>query len=256
MSEFQPSDPTDVRAAETPTAETPTAETPVVADRTYRSKPGIVAGVLLLALVLWLGIDAAVKGSGRTPWTAVAVLLLLVPLISAFSFLPVVRANADRLFVRNPFRTVDAPWSEVESVRAALSVELRAAGRKYQIWAIPVSLRERKRTNRKSMIAKGDASVTAARDRGSRYPAGGPGLRSRTRSGSVGGYGDSGASGASGAWADRAVEELTELGRAAAERAASGDVASTGTVVVAWTWYVIAPALLGAVALAVLLATG
>ncbi|WP_084718472.1 PH domain-containing protein [Streptacidiphilus carbonis] len=230
------------------------AARPVFADRSYRSKSGVAAGVLLNALALWMCIDALVKGHGRTPWIALATLLLVIPLVSAFTLWPLVRANDDRLVVRNPFRTVTAPWKQVESLQAALSVELRAGGRKFQVWAVPVSLRQRKRAGRKSMIAKADASVMGSR-RGtdSRFPAGGPGLRSAlSRTTANTGYGaDPAAAGV--AWADRVVDELRDLRARAVEE---DRPAADGPVAVSWTWWVSAPAVVGAVALIVLLVTG
>jgi hypothetical protein len=248
----------DVQAAETPgpSAAAPTA--PRYAARSYRSKGGVAAGVMLLLLVLWLSVDALLHDGGRAQLIAVAVLVLTVPLVVAFTLWPVVQADDDRLTVRNPFRTITAPWGEVESIRSALSVELFAGGTKYQIWAIPVSLRERKRAGRRAMIAKGDAAAITSRRRiglppeDSRFPAGGPGLRSRAGGGGAAAAGYAEPESTS-AWADRTVEELRRLGQLAAER---GDATSTGTVSVSWTWWIIAPAVLGAVALAVLLATG
>ncbi|MFC1438317.1 PH domain-containing protein [Streptacidiphilus sp. N1-10] len=249
----------DVPGQETPGQDAkavPTPSTgPAYADRSYRSRSGVAAGVLLLALALWLCIDALVKGHGKTPWLALATLVLVVPLVSAFTLWPVVRANEDRLVVRNPFRTVTAPWQQVESLQAALSVELRAAGRKYQVWAVPVSLRQRKRANRRSMISKGDASVISSRrGQDSRFPVGGPGLRSAfSRSSAPAPYGSSDSAGPAVAWADRVVTELLELrSRAVEENRAGAD----GAVAVAWTWWIAAPAVAGAVALIVLLAAG
>ncbi len=61
----------------------PDAPRPESQDRIYRSHAGIAGGVLLLAITGWLGIDALVTGHGRTPWLALAALILLVPLVAA-----------------------------------------------------------------------------------------------------------------------------------------------------------------------------
>jgi hypothetical protein len=238
----------DAKAVPTP------APAPAFADRSYRSKPGVAAGVLLLALTLWLCVDALVKGHGRTPWFALATLFLVIPLVTAFTLWPVVRADQDRLLVRNPFRTVTAPWKQVESLQAALSVELRADGKKYQVWAVPVSLRQRKRANRRSMISRADASVIGSRrGQDSRFPVGGPGLRSALSRPSGAAYGSADSAGPGVAWADRAVQELLELRDAAVEQDRDG---AGGPVSVSWTWWVVAPAAAGAVALIALLAAG
>ncbi|MEV4439569.1 PH domain-containing protein [Streptomyces sp. NPDC049577] len=142
------------------------------ADRSYRSPAGIGTGVLLLGLVAWLGGDAIARGEGRTPWLALAGMLCVVPLIIAFTLRPGVWAGADRLLVRNPFRTITLPWGAVDAVRAGYSSEVLAGGRTYQLWSIPVSLRQRKRAVRRGERegdgeagrATADAAVSALRD--------------------------------------------------------------------------------------------
>lgn len=200
---------------------------PKYADRSYRSAAGIAGGVIMLAIALWLGIDAILRGDGRTPWAALALLVLVVPLITAFSLRPVVFAGEERLRVRNPFRTIVAPWAAVEGLRAGYSTELFAGGKKYQLWAVPVSMRARKR---------------AARTRARSVAAADPGATLNKRLG---------ASDSTRAWSDQVVDELREL----AEKHAARDTAQ-GEVTVRWAYEVIAPAVAGAIALLVLLALG
>ncbi|WP_052863843.1 PH domain-containing protein [Streptomyces niger] len=188
------------------------------ADRSYRSPAALVCGVLLLALLAWLGIDALVNGVARTRLLAVAGLLLGVPLITAFTLRPVVRANAERLTVRNPFRTITLPWGSVEDLRASFSCEVFAGDKKYQLWSIPVSLRQRKRANRRA--AKVGAAVRGAE----------PVDVQR-------------------ASADQSLDELREL----RERNAGREEAQ-GAVAVRWSYEILAPLAVGAVALVVLLA--
>ncbi|BFO14825.1 hypothetical protein SHKM778_12130 [Streptomyces sp. KM77-8] len=84
--------------------------TPQYQDRIYRSPAGLAGGVLLLGVIGWLGVDAVVAGEGRTPWLALAAMLLLLPLIIAYTLRPAVFVNDDRLRVRNPFRVIVLPW--------------------------------------------------------------------------------------------------------------------------------------------------
>ena len=91
---------------------------PGYADRVYRSGPGIISGVLLLALAAWLIGDAVLKGTGRTPWVALAAAPVFVLPVIAYTLRPAVYANDRRLLVRNPLRTVVAPWAAVEGLRA------------------------------------------------------------------------------------------------------------------------------------------
>ncbi|MFD6350361.1 PH domain-containing protein [Streptomyces roseolus] len=152
---------------------------PTSPDRVYRSNFGIAGGVFLLALALVFAGDALVRGEGRTPWLALAGLLLAVPLITAFTLRPAVRANEDRLRIRNPFRSIVLPWAAVADVRAGYSSEVFThEGAKYQLWAMPVSLRQRKKAARQAARASQDdphgrTSVTAdVRDSAARIAAG------------------------------------------------------------------------------------
>ncbi|MFD0382716.1 PH domain-containing protein [Streptomyces stramineus] len=196
------------------------------AERCYRSPAGIGSGVLLLGLVGWLGGDAVVRGSGQTPWLALAGLLCAVPLIIAFTLRPAVWAYQDRLLVRNPFRTITLPWACVDAVRAGYSSEVLAGGAKYQLWSIPVSLRKRKTAARRQnqAVAEGLAGSAAAS----------LGAESSLRAPS-----------------DQAIEDLREL----SERNARRDGAQ-GSPAVRWAYELIVPSLVGLVLLVVLFLVG
>ncbi|QMU79214.1 PH domain-containing protein [Streptacidiphilus sp. PB12-B1b] len=218
---------------------------PAYGDLVFRSTPSVLAGGLIIVLVLWLAIDAIVDGRHRAPLEGVAAILFLVPLIGAYTIWPCVRANADRLVVRNPLRTITVAWTDVESLQSALSVELRTGGRKYQVWAIPVSLRQRKRGNRRAMRQLGDSTPQTSSRRGrfgggQDHPVGGPGLRSRGLSGGP-------TADPTRAWADGVVDQLNEIRELAGEP-------TNGAAQVRWTWWIIAPAVVGGIALVTLLA--
>ncbi|MFE6053603.1 PH domain-containing protein [Kitasatospora sp. NPDC056446] len=207
---------------------------PEYADRVYRSVPGVISGVLLLAVAAWLIGDAAVTGSGKTPYVALAAVPVFAFPVIAYTLRPVVRASAARLVVRNPWRTVVAPWASVEALRAGYSVELLAGGKKYQVWAVPVSLRQRKRANR-------------ARSRGNAEHASrtGLGLGLAARTNPV----VEGSSDPTRAWSDQVTDVLQEM----AERNA-GRPGAVGPVEVRWCWWVIAPTLVGLAALVAVIA--
>ncbi|MFH8471473.1 PH domain-containing protein [Streptomyces sp. NPDC018000] len=221
------------------TSPTPPAE-PTYADRTFRSPAGIAGGVLLLLLTCWIGGDAVFRGEGRVPWLALAGLLTVVPIVIAFTLRPVVLANEQRIEIRNPFRTITMPWTAVADLRAGYSSELfTEGGAKYQLWAVPVSLRQRKKAarqqSRRSLDDPYDRTSVHAdvRDAKARM-----------------------------ATADQTMADLREL----AERAKAGagksaessatSASSASSVSVRWAYEVIAPAVVGAVLLAVLSATG
>jgi hypothetical protein len=218
----------------------PAGSEPQFADRVYRSTAGFCGGVLLLVLALWLGGDAVVNGSGHTPWLALAVLLLTVPLVVAFTVRPAVFAGEERIRIRNPFRTVTIPWAGVDRVRSSYSTELFAGEKKFQLWAIPVSMRARKRASRQTDRAR------AAGDQ----PFGSPGLRRRPGR-PLGGTGGGDGSPVR-AWSDQAVAELNEL----AERHAAEEGAVRPEPSVRWCYEIVGPSLAGAVVLIVLLAIG
>ncbi|MFJ6695885.1 PH domain-containing protein [Streptomyces sp. NPDC091272] len=121
----------------------------VYADRVFRNGANVFWGCLMLAICAWLGIDAVRKGEAMTAWKVLAGLLFVVPLVVAFMLRPAVYAGADRLRIRNPFRTVVLPWASVGAIRTGYSSEvLSNGGTKYQMWAVPVSLRQRKKAVR------------------------------------------------------------------------------------------------------------
>ncbi|MFE6227306.1 PH domain-containing protein [Streptomyces sp. NPDC057854] len=206
----------------------PSPESPA-ADRVYRSSFGIAGGVFLLALTLVFAADALVRGEGRAPWLALAGLLLAVPLITAFTLRPAVYANEERLRIRNPFRAILLPWGTVADVRAGYSSEVFTDdGGKYQLWAMPVSLRQRKKAARRAARASQDdphgrTSATAdVRDSASRI-----------------------------APSDQNVADLREMAETY-----RGRPGAQGVPQVRWAYEIIVPAAVGLVLLVVLGATG
>ncbi|GES31189.1 PH domain-containing protein [Streptomyces angustmyceticus] len=194
------------------------------ADRSYRSPAALAGGVLLLALGGWLGGDALLQGVAHTKLMAVFALLLGVPLVIAYTLRPLVRAGADRLTVRNPFRTVTLPWGAVETLRAAFSTEVVSSdGTTYQLWAIPVSLRQRKKASRQARRGAGS---------GPRFgPHAGAGEDDSVQR----------------AVADQALVELREVKERAADREGA-----QGEPVVRWSYETLAPMVVGAVGLIVM----
>ncbi len=235
-----------------PTKPAGTATTPYK-DRVYRSPAGVVGGVLVLALVAWLGIDAVVVGEGRTPWLALATMLFLAPLVFAYTLRPALFVNDDRLRVRNPLRLIVLPWGQVASLRSGFSNEVvDDSGTKYQLWALPVSVRAR------SKAARQEARPPPARPTAPGGAGGeGPGAWGRRGSRGVVGAADLGAGAALAAGGphraetDRAMDELREL-----HERRQGSRARRGEVTVRWAYEIIAPAVAGAVLLAVLWGLG
>lgn len=225
----------------TPDHQSPAPQPPVPTekDRIHRSPMGIAGGVTLLAIVFWLGVDALTRGHGHTPWLALATMILVVPLVVAFTLRPAVFVNQDRMRIRNPFRVITLPWGEVASLRSGYSNEVVAkSGTKYQLWAIPVSLRARKRATRRQ-----DRAASEARGGGR------PGASARGGPGLGGTRGTAAQSGPTRAQADQVMEDLRHL-LESRERAETAQ----GEVTVRWAYEIAAPAVAGAVLLVILLA--
>ncbi|UYQ64049.1 PH domain-containing protein [Streptomyces peucetius] len=201
---------------------------PTDSERVFRSNAGMAGGALLLALMGWMVVDAVVAGEGRTPWLALAGTLLAAPLVVAFTLRPAVFVGEDRIRIRNPFRSIVLPWGTVSDVRASYSSEIfTQSGTKYQLWAIPVSLRKRKIAARRQAQAAHDDP------------------HGRT---SV--HADVGDSKSRVAPTDQTIADLREL----AERRSHAPEAQ-GEPQIRWAYEVLAPAAAGAVLLAILLAT-
>ncbi|MFD0571969.1 PH domain-containing protein [Kitasatospora gansuensis] len=153
-------------------------------------------------------------GTGRTPWIALATAPVFVFPVIAYTIRPTVLANDARLLVRNPFRTVHAPWASVEGLRAGYSVELFAGGKKYQVWAVPVSLRARKKATRAATRAAAADDPRASRTAGLVNP-----MRSAK----------AGQPDPTKAWSDQVVNTLLEIAeRNATNPAAAGRSWSAG----------------------------
>jgi hypothetical protein len=203
------------------TSPKPATARPQYADRAFRSPMSVLGGVLLLGLGDWMAGDAVVHGTGRAPWLALAAVLALTPLVSAFTLRPVVYASEVRMLVRNPFRTITIPWAQITELRSGYSNEVLTGSAKYQLWSLPVSLRARKKanhpTNRQLMgYQREDADRHPARP-----------------------------------WSDRDMEDLRQL----AEQNAANEGAR-GEIAIRWAYEIIAPAAAGTIIFAVLLATG
>lgn len=215
-----------------------TSQPPPVADRCYRSPAALAAGVALLAIALWLGSDALIRGSGRQLIAAGAGLLFFVPLVVAFTLRPAVYAGSERLRVRNPFRTISMSWRSVDSLRSGYTTEVVADGTTYQLWSIPVSLRARKAAIRHN--TRVEAGHKPSR-----------GIFGMGLSEAVTGEGEG--SGRKQATSDSVLHELRDLAAKHAEDGAQP--APAGPVTVRWAYEILAPLLVGAVGLAYVFTT-
>ncbi|KOG43359.1 PH domain-containing protein [Streptomyces resistomycificus] len=227
-----------------PQSPAPQPSTPQSKDRIYRSPGGMAGGSLLLVIACWLGFDAIVAGEGSTPWLALASLILTVPLVVAFTLRPAVFANEDRLRIRNPLRVIVVPWGQVASLRSGYSNEVVAeSGRKFQLWAVPVSLRGRKKAARREARRGAEAGGRS----GGAFGGGLGGLSGGMRGGGRATVPD----GPVRAETDRVMDELREL-----RETRQKEPEAQGEVTVRWAYEIAGPAVAGAVLLVILLVVG
>ncbi|MFI0979820.1 PH domain-containing protein [Streptomyces sp. NPDC021093] len=211
-----------------PTPPSDSDEPTVYADRVFRTGANVFWGCLMLAVCLWLGIDAVRKSEAMTVWKVLSGLLFAVPLVVAFMLRPAVFANEDRLRIRNPFRTIVLPWASVDAIRTGYSSEVLADGAKYQMWSVPVSLRQRKKAVRnQARAAAADDPKQSRAAFGRSSPADRPQV----------------------AASDQIVRDLQDLAESSAARPGA-----QGKPSVRWAFEIIVPCVVGLVALIVLLA--
>lgn len=120
-----------------------TTEKPTV----YRGPAALIGGALVVLFCGFGAIDLLIE-SGTQDLVAAAILTLVAVLAALYGVYPAAFAWNDRLVVRNPFRTIDLPWDAVTDLSARLSFMAHTESRRFTVWAIPVSLRERRRFER------------------------------------------------------------------------------------------------------------
>ncbi|MEY9934900.1 hypothetical protein ABH926_009571 [Catenulispora sp. GP43] len=151
---------------------------------------------------------------------------------------PAAYSHTDRLSIRNPFRRIDISWPRVENISARLSMVIETVpeegkARKFTVWAIPVSMHERRKNDRvvakKVRTARAESAKQAASGgdlAGSALGAAGYGRPKTLREDPV----------ETMAFADQAVVEMRDRRRmctTAMEKAAP--------TTVTWTWYTVVP---------------
>ncbi|KWX03577.1 hypothetical protein TH66_12040 [Carbonactinospora thermoautotrophica] len=114
--------------------------------RVYRSPLSAVGGVIVLVVGAFFAVDTVLRGSGPTLWIPLAVIVLVCALAVTLWIRPALAVDPQRILIRNPFRTIEIPWSRVRDITSRYSLEVAADnGRRYSVWAIPMSLRARRK---------------------------------------------------------------------------------------------------------------
>ncbi|MFL6116573.1 MAG: hypothetical protein ACJ786_35235 [Catenulispora sp.] len=218
-----------------PTSTDDTAVSPAEKPTSYRTAGSLGTGALLVVFgaifLLAFGL-----GSEKHPVGAMIGLVMIVAGVVGGIY-PAAFSYGEHLLIRNPFRRIEIAWPRVESVTARLStvvetVPEEGGARKFTIWAIPVSMHERRKADRSA--AKQVRQVRAEANRANRPggaagrgPGGaGYGRPSRMREDPVEIM----------AFADQAVVEMKDR-----RRACSTPAEQAAPTKVMWTWYTLAP---------------
>lgn len=213
-------------------ASTPPAEKPT----SYRTVGSLGTGALLVVFgaifLLAFGL-----GSEKHPVGSAVGLLMMVSGVVGGIY-PAAFSHSDRLTIRNPFRRIDISWPRVESVTARLSMVVETVpeagkSRKFTVWAVPVSMRERRKADRtaakKVRSARAESAKQAARGgdiASSAMGAAGYGRPSSLREDPV----------ESMAFVDQAVSEMRDR-----QRACKTSVEKAAGTRVVWTWFTVGP---------------
>ena len=202
----------------------------------YRTIGSLGTGALLVVFGA-IFLFAFGLGSEKHPVGATVGLLMMVCGVVGGIY-PAAFSHADRLAIRNPFRRIEISWPRVESVSARLSMVVETVAEegkphKYTIWAIPVSMRDRRKSDRalakEVRAARAESAKQAARTgdiAASAIGAAGYGRPRTLREDPVEAM----------AFADQAVVEMRDR-----KRVCTTSVEKAAPTTVTWTWYTLAP---------------
>lgn len=128
----------------------------------YRGPAALIGGVLVVLFCGFGAIDLIVE-SGTKDLIGSAILTLVAVAAWLYGIYPAAFSWTDRLVVRNPFRTVELSWGLVTDISARLSFIAHTETKRFTVWAIPVSLRERRRSERHKIRDMSQAQRAARR---------------------------------------------------------------------------------------------
>lgn len=121
------------------------------------------AGAVIVAVICVAGVLDLLIEAGTQDLLGAAILVLVAVMAVGYGIYPAAFAYEDRLKVRNPFRTITLPWAAVTEINARLSFVVNADDKRYTIWAIPVSMHDRRKAERERMKEMSRASRDAGR---------------------------------------------------------------------------------------------
>lgn len=128
---------------------TPTQPTHGPTDKptVYRGPLALAGGVIVLLFCVAGALDLIIEvGSSDLP--GAAAMLLVGSLAFSYGIYPAAFSRDEALVVRNPLRTIELPWGAVTRLSARLSFIVHTTHRRFTVWAVPVSVRDRRKADR------------------------------------------------------------------------------------------------------------
>jgi hypothetical protein len=143
-----------------------TPGSPVDKPTAYRGVSAVIGGAVVMLFCVGGAVDLLAE-EGTTDMPGAAIMLLVAALAFAYGVFPAAFSGVDSLVVRNPLRTITLSWGMVTKLTAQLSFIAFTPTRRYTVWAVPVSLRDRRRAERARLreLARQNRPAKAGRQR-------------------------------------------------------------------------------------------
>jgi hypothetical protein len=107
----------------------------------------MVGGAVVMVFCVGGAVDLLAE-NGKADLPGASIMFLVAALAFAYGVYPAAFSSPDSLVARNPLRTITLSWGIVTKLTAQLSFIAYTPTRRYTIWAVPVSLRDRRRAER------------------------------------------------------------------------------------------------------------
>jgi hypothetical protein len=113
----------------------------------YRGVGAMFGGAVVMLFCVGGAADLLIE-EGTADLPGASIMFLVAALSFAYGVYPAAFSGPDALVIRNPLRTITLSWGSVTRLTAQLSFVAHTATRRFTVWAVPVSLRDRRRAER------------------------------------------------------------------------------------------------------------
>lgn len=131
-----------------------------------RSRVGWVLGWIWMVFALYNVVDILRHPWDRASAYAGSILLLVSGIVYVIGLRPRLRADPERVLIRNPLRDVEIPWGAVTEVAAVDTVRVDTEQKRYHSWVGHVPNRRRAQFNRSKLRARAAELSVDSRGRG------------------------------------------------------------------------------------------